>query len=210
MENTLEIFQIWLNLPASQKMTPPDFKMLWTNEIPRIEDRENKFHLSLINGTYGEKSFYNAPKQSWASDPNHRVNIFLVKIEPNGKFTLPATDIEKSRMLYHFEGNDIVINNEPHSGKNAFNINPEVELTISTQKGCELLILDACPLKEPVFQHGPFVMNTRDEIYETFSEYQKTQFGGWSWSRADMVHGPKIERFAKYPDGTIRKPKENK
>ncbi len=206
-ENTLEIFQIWLNLPAAKKMTKPDFKMLWANEIPKVNNLADKFQLSIINGTYGAESYYNAPEQSWANNPNHEVNIFLVKIEPNGKFILPSLTNEKTRMLYHFEGKDILLNSKLHSGKNAYNLETNKEISVSTQSGCEILVLEARPIKEPVFQHGPFVMNSRAEIYETFNDYQKTHFGGWSWERTDMIHGPKIERFAKYPDGTIKKPK---
>jgi len=76
----------------------------------------------------------------------------------------------------------------------------------SLEEEIEFLILEACPIGEPVFQHGPFVMNTREEIVQTFNDYQKTQFGGWPWSRSDMIHGEKIERFAKYPNGKIEKP----
>ena len=51
-------------------------------------------------------------------------------------------------------------------------------------------------------------MNSREDIIQTISDYQKTGFGGWPWNRHDMVHGPTIERFAKFPDGRVEKPKK--
>ena len=69
----------------------------------------------------------------------------------------------------------------------------------------EFLMLEAKPIGEPVVQHGPFVMTTREEISQTIRDYQLTQFGGWPWSRTYMVHGDKIEKFAKYPEGKIEK-----
>jgi hypothetical protein len=50
-------------------------------------------------------------------------------------------------------------------------------------------------------------MNSKEEIIQTFHDYQRTQFGGWPWASHDMVHGDKPERFAKYPDGRIERPK---
>ena len=52
-------------------------------------------------------------------------------------------------------------------------------------------------------QHGPFVMNTREEIYQAFQEYQQTQFGGWPWPSYYHVHDREMGRFAKYADGRI-------
>jgi hypothetical protein len=59
----------------------------------------------------------------------------------------------------------------------------------------------------PVVQHGPFVMNSREEIYQAFQDYQQTQFGGWPWERYDQVHDPKLGRFAKHADGKMEEPK---
>jgi quercetin 2,3-dioxygenase len=65
----------------------------------------------------------------------------------------------------------------------------------------KFLVLQGRPISEPVVQHGPFVMNTRQEIQEAFQDYQRDQFGGWPWNRYDQVHDRSKGRFAKYPDG---------
>lgn len=203
-DNTLELFQVWLNLPKKNKMVPPDFKMLWSETIPRI--KKDKLEVSIISGEYEGTKFYQAPSNSWAADPENQVNILLVKIEKGGTFNYAAKE-NVNRSLYFFEGDSILLNGEKIKGKQAVFIEPNSNIEITADSTNEFLILEAKPIGEPVVQYGPFVMNTREEIMQTMQDYQATQFGGWKWSREDMIHGSGTERFAKYPNGKIEKPK---
>jgi redox-sensitive bicupin YhaK (pirin superfamily) len=203
-DNTLELFQIWLNLPKKNKMVPPDFKMLWANTIPKIKN--DRTEVSIISGEYLGTKFFEAPKNSWAAEPENEVNILLVKLEKGGTFLYPAKK-NLNRTIYFFEGSGVRLNGEKIPAKQAVFLEPEYELNIQATEASEFLILEGRPIGEPVFQHGPFVMNSREEIVQTIRDYQASQFGGWKWSREDMIHGPGTERFAKYPDGRIEKPK---
>jgi len=69
----------------------------------------------------------------------------------------------------------------------------------------EILMLQGRPIGEPVVQHGPFVMNTRQEIQQAFTDYQRTRFGGWPWPSEAPVHGREEGRFARHADGTIER-----
>ena len=100
----------------------------------------------------------------------------------------------------------MTINGQEVLPKKSLFLEPNEDLKIVAKGEAEFLILEGRPIAEPVVQYGPFVMNTREEIMQTIEDYQKTQFGGWKWQRNDMIHGPKIERFAKYPDGKIERP----
>lgn len=203
-DNTLELFQIWLNLPRKNKMVPPDFKMLWSESIPKIN--KDKVEVTVICGEYEGVRFYEAPKASWASDPTNQINILLVKLSSGGEFNYPAkTDVNRS--LYFFNNSQIQVNGEHINGKKALFVDSQEELRIVGEKDCEFLILEGRPIDEPVVQHGPFVMNSREEIFQAIRDYQLTGFGGWKWEREDMIHGPGTERFAKYPDGRIDRPK---
>ncbi len=203
-ENTLELFQLWLNLPKKNKMVPADFKMLWSGDIPRIN--ENGTDVTLISGSYNGKEYYQAPKNSWAAEKENGVNILLVKMKQGASFEMPATSIETNRSLYLFEGEGFEIDDKVIVSKNAVYLHADQSLNIKAKGELEFLFLEAKPIGEPIVQHGPFVMNTREEIAQTINDYHQTQFGGWSWDRNDMIHGEKIERFAKYPDGRVVRP----
>lgn len=203
--NTLELFQIWLNLPKKSKMVPAHFKMFWSEQIPQI--KAPKVHVNLIAGNFQGQQSLQPPPDSWASDANNEVLILLVKLDEGGEITLPKVSEDTNRMLYFFEGSFLEINGAKVVKKTAVKIKDSSEQKIkATAPLSEFLLLQAKKIGEPVVQHGPFVMNTKADIIQTFEDFQKTQFGGWNWERSDMVHGPRIERFAKYPNGKIEKP----
>jgi hypothetical protein len=63
------------------------------------------------------------------------------------------------------------------------------------------LMLQGKPIGEPVANYGPFVMNTRSEIQQTYIDYQATRFGGWPWPSEEQVHPADKGRFARYVSG---------
>lgn len=184
-------------------MVRPDFKMLWSEKIPRIKN--DHCEVVLISGEFGDQRFMEAPKNSWASDPENNVNIFLVKLAPGGKFTYQAKK-DVNRSLYLFEGDEVEVNGTAIKGKRALFLDHNQDLTVVSKGSSEFLFLEARPIGEPVVQRGPFVMNTQEEIFQAIRDYQRTHFGDWKWQRHDMIHGPGTERFARYPDGTIERP----
>ena len=76
----------------------------------------------------------------------------------------------------------------------------DVEIVNGNEDGY-VLLLQGKPINEPVAQHGPFVMNTQEEIQQAFIEYQQTEFGGWPWPANDHVHPREAGRFARHADG---------
>lgn len=204
-QNTVELFQLWLNLPKKNKMVPAHFTMFWHEKIPVFKDRG--VEVTVIAGEYKGLTPLNPPPHSWAAEANSEVRILLVKLQPNEEFQLERSVNKVNRAIYFFEGEHAQINQEKMTSKTGSLVDAQQDLKIqSGSTVCEFLILQAAPIGEAVVQQGPFVMNSKEEIYQTIQDYKKTQFGGWSWPRHDMVHGDKIERFAKFPDGRLEKP----
>jgi redox-sensitive bicupin YhaK (pirin superfamily) len=199
-ENPLELFQIWLNLPKARKFAKPFYKMLWAEDIPiHTETDENgiKSEITLIAGKIGDVKAPAPAPDSWAADEENEVGIWLIKIGANGSFTLPAGIAELNRALYFYRGSGIHIAGLDIKPYHSLQLLADEPVII--ENGADdayLLLLQGMPINEPVVQHGPFVMNTAEEIQQAFSDYRKTQFGGWPWERYDMVHARERGRFA--------------
>lgn len=205
--NTLELFQIWLNLPKKSKMVPAHFTMFWSEKIPQLTVDDSKVHVSVIAGSYQGTKALNPPPDSWAANEQNEVIILLVKIKQGGSLILPKSQNMTNRSLYFFNGKTVDINGTEIATHTGLAVDSQIQTKLTAASAdIEFLMLQAKPIGEPVVQHGPFVMNSRADIVQTIEDYQRTQFGGWSWPRADMVHGPQIERFARYPDGRTEKP----
>ena len=204
-DNPLELFQIWLNLPKKNKMVPPEYVMFWSESIPVVSGPG--VNVRVIAGGYQGVNGLPAPKNSWATDPSNDVSIWLMDLKPGSAFTIPSAPVGLFRALYFFSGEKLQVGSETLSGKQGVFLDSEKEVTVKASKSAaRLLLLQGKPINEPVVQHGPFVMNTQQEIMQAFAEYQSTQFGGWPWPREDMVHGGEQRRFAKYQDGQEETP----
>ncbi|OFZ31052.1 MAG: pirin [Bdellovibrionales bacterium RIFCSPHIGHO2_01_FULL_40_29] len=202
--NPVELFQIWLNLPKKSKMAKPHFTMFWNEDIPKYISPDQGFEVTVIAGQYAGVQSLNPPPESWASEKESGTHVFLIKIKKNSQMKIPPSLFQSVRVCYFFMGKSILVNSEEVLSKTGFVIDSSTETVIQARHDdVEVLVLESRPIGEPVVQHGPFVMNTKEEIFRTFQDYQKTQFGGWNWDRDDMVHGSEIRRFAQYPDGKI-------
>jgi quercetin 2,3-dioxygenase len=203
--NPLELFQIWLNLPKKKKFAEPHFKMLWAEKIPTVivsDDQGFKTEITVYAGDYEGNIAPEPAPDSWAADPENGVNILTMKMQAGAKWILPATRMEKKRNLYFHKGSTMKIGGMEIDAGNAVEMLPDEPALIECgHEDCSLLLLEAMPINEPVVQHGPFVMNTVQEIQDAFSDFRKTRFGGWPWENHDHVHGRDRARFARYRDG---------
>jgi len=209
--NPLELFQIWLNLASKDKKADPDYKMLWAEDIPVIENTNasgRKTTVRLIAGELEDKSSLEPTKASWAKDPNHHVGIYLIHMEPDASYTLPSVSATLNRNLYFYHGYQIVIDGTTIPASHRAKLAGDEEITITNgAQDAYILVLEGEPIQEPVAQYGPFVMNSEQEIRNAFNEYRRTEFGGWPWGRLDPVNERNSGRFAQHADGTIEKRK---
>ena len=205
-DNPLELFQIWLNLPAKSKMVEPHFKMLWSENVPKksfADPSGNKAHLEVLVGSFEDLKAASAPPDSWAATSSNEVAVWNIQLEANAVFKLPAAGKEINRTVDYYHGNDLQIEGQVIPNYHAVIVDAEQELTLQNAgEPAKILVLQGRPINEPVVQHGPFVMNSKDEIYQAFTDYQRTLFGGWPWPKNDQVHARELGRFAKHSDGT--------
>ena len=204
--NPLELFQIWLNLPQARKMVKPHYKMLWAEEMSRVEAQDGQgktIHITLIAGKLDGVSALSPAPDSWAAEPDNDVAIWIVDMPAGAEWTLPAADHLVNRAVYFFAGSDLQVGGVgiPAYHKIELLADQAIQLAAGPE-AARLLLLQGRPIAEPVAQYGPFVMNTQQEIFQAFEDYRRTQFGGWPWQRSDPVHPRERGRFAKYADGT--------
>ena len=204
--NPLELFQIWLNLPAADKMAEPHFTMFWDPDIPRVAAGDG-VEATLIAGSLGEKAAPEPPPRSWASRAQGDVAIWLIRLAPRAKGTLPPAAAGSHRHLYFFAGTGLRIAGQSIPDYHRVEVASDATIELEADEGgAEVLVLQGHPIAEPVAQHGPFVMNTRAELQQAFADYQRTGFGGWPWPSPDPVHGRDEGRFARHADGRIDRP----
>jgi len=203
--NPLELFQIWLNLPQSDKFVEPHFGMLWDQSVPRVTVRDAEGHATeviLVAGHLGDVQAPPPPPKSWAARPDTDVAIWTIRMERNAQFTLPPAHRTSSRTIYFFAGSKIHIGEHAVSRNSRVLLRPEVEVTLhnGNHEG-QLLLLQGKPIAEPVVQYGPFVMNSRQDIEQAFNDYRHTGFGGWPWASDGPVLPRSLGRYAKHADG---------
>jgi hypothetical protein len=205
--NPAELFQLWLNLPAQNKMTEPHFSMLWGEKIPRktvSDEAGNATELVFIAGPpAGEAEAPSPPPRSWASDPANEVAIWTLKLAPHARYTLPAARVASvNRSLYFFSGDSLSIAGQKAQAGTAIEFaTPGSAEIVNGASESELLLLQGKPIGQVVVQYGPFVMNSRAELQQAFLDYQKTQFGGWPWPSDEPTHPRGQGRFAIHADG---------
>lgn len=205
--NPLELFQIWLNLPAADKMVDPYFTMLWAHRTPTHiakDEHGRAAEITVIAGRLDDVEPPEPPPDSWAAKAEADVAIWHIRLEADATWTLPAAGGEGTqRLLYAFEGSSLSIAGDApiDAGTGAhIRADSEVELTAGSG-GIDCMLLQGRPIGEPVARYGPFVMNTDAEIQAAYRDYQTTQFGGWPWPSPAPNHGSTQGRFAIHADG---------
>jgi redox-sensitive bicupin YhaK (pirin superfamily) len=209
-DNPLDLFQIWLNLPARNKMVAPAFTMFWASDIPHVvqtDDHGRRSEVMVIAGDYTPVEALPPPVNSWASDPGAGVAIWIVRLEAGASLALPSAAGAVRRTLYLTTGHGVIVGDTRFDEQVMVELDPKrvAPLHNPGDESIEMLLLQGKPIGEPVAARGPFVMNSQQELTQAIRDYQRTEFGGWPWPSRAQTLG-KQERFAKHPDGRIERP----
>jgi redox-sensitive bicupin YhaK (pirin superfamily) len=208
--NPLELFQIWLNLPAQDKMVEPHFAMLWASEVPRrvfTDDGGRTTEVTVVAGELDGARPPSPPPHSWAARPDTDVAIWTLRLQAGARWTLPpASDRRSRRTLYAFRGASLRAGDHTVTDPAALVVRSDAALPlVAGDDDVEILLLQGRPIGEPVAHWGPFVMNTREQIERALADYRRTRFGGWPWPTDDPVHPREEGRFARHADGRVER-----
>ena len=171
VEGRMRGFQLWLNLPAKEKMKPAGYRDIDPSEIPVVALPEGG-RVKVIAGALDVGGKMTAgPMQGQTTDP-----LYLdVELPAGAAFSHPVKP-EYNAFIYSYEGAvEIGAANEaraldPHSA-GLLSTGDRIRVAAKGD-AARFLVLAARPLKEPIVQHGPFVMNTREEIEQAVKDYQ--------------------------------------
>ncbi|MFD2515406.1 pirin family protein [Pontibacter locisalis] len=166
----LEILQLWFNLPAKYKMVKPAYVGLQKDKIPVVTEDEGKVKVNVISGSWGETK---GPIPSLSD-----IHMASVELQEAGSFTTTVA-AERNVFFYVVRGS-VKVNGEKVEKLHLVEFSNEgEEIKVEAQEESYILFGHARPFNEPVVAHGPFVMNTEQEIQEAFRDYQLGKMGSW-------------------------------
>jgi quercetin 2,3-dioxygenase len=163
-EGRMRGFQLWLNLPAKEKMKPAAYRDIPARDIPSVP--VGKGQVKVIAGSYRGTT---GPVHGGSTDPQY----WDLHLEPRAVFEAPLP-AGHNAFAYAYEGEAVVGEDRKplaHRAAGLLSGGDTVRIEAGKQ-GARLLLLAGKPIGEPMVQYGPFVMNTREEIEQAIADYQ--------------------------------------
>lgn len=166
-----EVVQLWVNLPAREKMSAPRYQELRSDNIPVVELENGAGIVRIIAGElHGQRG----PARTAT-----RMNVWDIRLRSGAEasFTLPA---DSTTIVAVLRGNATIDGQSVRPAEAALLSREGDTFTIHADHNAVILLLNGEPIDEPVAAHGPFVMNTRDEIKQAMIDYQSGRMGSLS------------------------------
>jgi hypothetical protein len=155
-------FQLWINLPAAEKMSDPAYQEFGRDRIPTVD--ANGVQVKILSGEY-------AGQRGPINDPLTELQYLDVTLAPGRTFAY-ALAADRNGLVYVFEGGADADDGDALADGAAV-LSPGDTLTLRAQDaGARLLLITGRPVREPIVQYGPFVMNTNEEIHQAFADYR--------------------------------------
>jgi hypothetical protein len=165
----LEILQLWVNLPARLKMTEPRYVGLQKADLPTLQGADQRVGVDLVAGTW---EGHEGPVQSITG-----LFMAVLRFEPGGRVRMPVA-LGRRVFLYVVRG-AVEVGGTPVKPFHLAELADDGDtVLIEATTDAVVLFGHGAPFDEPIFAHGPFVMNTREEIVQAIEDYQAGKFGG--------------------------------
>ena len=167
----LEGIQLWLNLPAKNKMMPAAYQHIKSEDIPVLENEDKTIALKVVAGEQKDKKGLIKTQTS--------VNVFTVSSSGQGNMSIEIPK-EHNSLIYLLDG-EVLVNDQALLKKGAmqmitFNQDGD-SINIESKKESNLLIISGDLINEKVAQYGPYVMNNQTEIMEAMRDFQQGKMG---------------------------------
>ena len=169
-----EMVQLWVNLPAADKMTAPKYQAIEAQEIPVIELENGAGHIRVIAGRYmADQLEYSGPAATFSP-----VNVWDGELKAQHTHHLHVP-VDHNTLLVVLSGEMLVngMQKVQDSSIVLFAQDDEADIQLEALQDSKFLLLTGQPLNEPIQGYGPFVMNTKDEIIQAFNDFNRGKFG---------------------------------
>ncbi|GGJ25674.1 quercetin 2,3-dioxygenase [Pseudomonas avellanae] len=168
-EGTMRGFQLWLNLPGKNKLNEASYQDIQPENVPRLTT-EGGVQVVVIAGHFDDGTV----RQAGAVQRPDTEPLYLDLHMPAGSRISPQVPEGHLALLYVYQGS-IEIEGSPQavSTRQMARLSGEGQLQISSIHGARVLLIAGKPLREPIVQYGPFVMNTREEIEQALRDFRE-------------------------------------
>jgi redox-sensitive bicupin YhaK (pirin superfamily) len=165
----LHMVQLWVNLPAKDKMTQPGYQAILDTEIPRVALANGAGEARVIAGSFGSVT--------GAASTFSPLQVVDLSIKAGHSLRLPVTNGWNTALVI-LSGNVLVNAEHPAHEAQLVVLSPEGDaVTLDAQTEVKALLLSGQALNEPIVGHGPFVMNTTEEIRQAIVDFNGGLFG---------------------------------
>lgn len=174
-----EMAQLWVNLPAKDKMSAPRYQEIHDADIPRVDLPDGAGSVRVIAGAYEGETGKEGAAAHGPAKTFSRLNVWDVRLQPGAGVEFRVEDGD-SAVLPLFSGRIAVNGSDRVSAGEAALFHPEggaFRIDNTGEEEAKILFLSGAPLGEPIAGYGPFVMNTQEEIHAAIRDYQNGKMG---------------------------------
>lgn len=173
---TLEMVQLWVNLPARDKLAAPGYQTLLNGDIPRVPLANDGGSLRVIAGEYLS---HKSPARTFTP-----MNVWDIHLNAGASLSLPL-EVGHSAALVVLRG-EVRVNGEQGAGAAQLVLfeRDGDEVLLEATQDASVLLLSGEPIDEPIVGYGPFVMNSEAEIAEAFDDFHAGRFGQMTKGKA--------------------------
>ncbi len=164
-----EMVQLWVNLPAKDKMSPPRYQAISNNQIPTTKLPDDQGSVRVIAGEFNDVT---GPAQTFTP-----INVWDLRLASEKPINLAIPE-GNNTLLAVLKGSLLVNNSETIGAAEVAIFSPTGnQICIDSAHNATALLLCGEPINEPIVGSGPFVMNTREEINQAMADYQNGKMG---------------------------------